>query len=263
MPNDVKDNQRPGKEVYGPAMPPNPEFALASNRVQISTTEHSGNKPIEIYGPVLPSHLKEHKNALGIDIIGPSIPSDTTLGTLPIQVPKKPVYGPQPVSVQQSPPKRLIAQPKVQETAPSKREDWMLQPPEAKPLSKDTKSRGFRKGGVPEIDSSGWTKLPNNKSAKATSNAVKAPSQLLMKDIEYKKFTEQHNVLNTDQALHRPVPLMEQHKRLKKGNDVADNKFNRERVFSTQSMSADKASDIVSRAKELNSKFSHGSSNYL
>ena len=263
MPNDVNDNQRPVKEVYGPVMPPKPEYALASNRVLLSTADHSSNKPKEIYGPVLPSNLKEHKNALDIEIIGPSYPSDATLSTLPIQVPKKPVYGPQPASVPQSPPKLLIAQPKAQEIAPSKREDWMIQPPEANRLLKDTKSRGFRKGGVPEIDSSGWTKLPGNNSARATSHAVKAPSQLSMKDIEYKKFTEQHNVLNIDQALHRPVPLMEQHKRLKKGNDVADSKFNRERDFSTQSMSADKASNTVSKAKELNSKFSHGSSNYL
>ena len=255
-------NQKmPAKEVYGPTMPPKIE-----NEKSKSIDKSSQN-----YGPSLPPTISKKIDSRAV--YGPTMPSQPTSndkgGTIKpnqsdgetISKPKS-VYGPLPSHIPQSPPKMPMQAPETiaRDEKTAKREDWMLVPPEANRLTKDVKSRGFRKGGVPTVDSTSWTKRPGEEKEAPVQDIPKKSS---MKDVEYRKYSEQHNVkFALTQAIHRPIPLIEQHK-VMKNPGVDSKRFDRERDFSTQSMSSGKAQNIITKAKELNSKFSHGTSDYL
>ena len=130
-------------------------------------------------GPAIPPNLAK-QNAP--NTYGPTIPDQLPL--------KKSVYGPMPANIPQSPPKLINELPKI-DPKPTKREDWMMVPPEANRLAKDVKSRGFRKTATPIVDNTILTKLPGEST---TSSKLEVDDSASTKDIEYRKIADQHNV---------------------------------------------------------------------
>jgi Protein of unknown function (DUF3752) len=140
----------------------------------------------------------------------------------------------------------------------SRREDWMLKPPEAKRAGL-TKKTVFSKKGVNDVDSAIWTASPADREEvlkKRRLDQGSQPVQISKKDQMAKEIVEEHN------AKHRATSLLDQHQ--KKGGVGADKdnldhkRFDRERDIVTRQVDKRKRDNMVQEAKTLSSKFSSG-----
>jgi hypothetical protein len=145
------------------------------------------------------------------------------------------------------------------QTQDSNREEWMLVPPESLRAGMGLgKSRGFRRLGVEDVDSSAWTASPLEKTRDQKKRQIN--DNWTDQDARKRQIVEQHN-----QAM-RPTSLLDQHLKgaaADKETDPFAQRFNRERDIVAKTFSPKSAQETIRGAKELNSKFTSGKKSFL
>ncbi|KAJ3321852.1 hypothetical protein HDV06_003854 [Boothiomyces sp. JEL0866] len=220
---------------------------------------------MEKFGPSLPPHLQKRNSTAPVGPTKPQTPadesdSDDDYGPVLPDVDEKTLKEQElqaKIAEIESRASKPIKKPVQVEETKSKREDWMLVPPEAKraQIGLEQKSKTFSRRGVEStsLDTT-WTETPQERERRLADTKRKPVVEVAPK----KKVKE----LEPEE---KPKSLLEEfqenmyHNKTVKADDISHKRFDRERDIVGRRVDTKSRDEMLNDAKNLSSKFSKGS----
>lgn len=173
--------------------------------------------------------------------------------------------------------REIEANEKLIEEANSKRESWMMLPPEAVrlPTGAQMQSRSFKSNNKPvSTDHSGWTALPSLSNKANEKEVLKGENMGLLDSTKKQKMTsEEQEMLDKVKSIRgAKKSLMDQFAMdyatgktdvYAKEKDSSQRPFDREKDVLSRRIGASERENLVKDSKNLDSKFSHGKKVFL
>ncbi|XP_033759990.1 GPALPP motifs-containing protein 1-like [Pecten maximus] len=286
----IKSDQTKSENDYvGPALPPG--FRQQKEDVTNDSVEN------DMIGPVLPPHLRPASGSRPAEmsrssVIGPALPpgfikhkgddsegssaDEETIGPLPVEMDKGETTGYAAYQFEERA-RRMKDRLEGKDNKEQKivRESWMTELPSTKlGQSIGLSARTFRANAGPDLtDRSSWTDTPEEKEKKLKETATGTGKGSKRDREDYhpskrdKKLRKQIEEYNQSK---RPESLMEMHeKKLKKEKEKEDATPKERRPFDRDiDLQANRFDDaqkksIIKKSQKLNSRFGHGSTEFL
>ncbi|VEN39341.1 unnamed protein product [Callosobruchus maculatus] len=259
--------------VIGPALPPH-----------LQKTPETKQDDSEVVGPVLPPHLQKEVDEQA-KIIGPSLPPhlrqqlQASHGNTQIeeqdQSDEDDTYGPLPpgmsvgrahVELEERALQLKIDQLGPKEDEEPKREEWMLELPEAKAASFGLGPRQFRARECPDMsDRSSWTTTPKDVGKKLAETKVDLKQESKLRHIK-EKDKQQEEIVKTTKRTKKSLMEIHQKKLMKdkKSEEPAERRpFSRDIDLQVRRLDEAQKKAVLKSAHMLDDKFSSGQARYL